>query len=148
IGQVLLGETGRGVVGENLPADDPATQIETPYLQLVMTRLWGEEVAAAPPSDGPRTLRLQTLDRLGGAERIVRTHLDAAMSALPPPERDIAARVFHYLVTPSGTKIAHAPADLADYAQLPQAELEPVLDKLAGSGIRILRPVAPPLGRE
>ena len=31
-------------------------------------------------------------------------------------ERELAARVFHYLVTPSGTKVAHALPDLAEYA--------------------------------
>ena len=41
-------------------------------------RLWDEE-----RSLGSRVLRLQTLERLGGAERIVRTHLDATMGALP-----------------------------------------------------------------
>jgi Tol biopolymer transport system component len=134
-GKLVLGEAGRGVVRGGLAP----TQIETPYLQLVMTRLWDEEVRA-----GSRVLRLETLNRLGGAERIVRTHLDAAMSALPPSEQDTAARVFYHLVTPSGTKIAHTVPDLAEYARLPQAELTPVLDKLSSAAIRVLRPVAPP----
>jgi hypothetical protein len=70
-GEVILGEAGRGVVkGEATEA-----QIETPYLQLVMTRLWDEEMRA-----GSRILRLETMDRLGEAERIVRTHLDAVIS--------------------------------------------------------------------
>ncbi len=98
-GQVILGEAGRGVVkGQAIDA-----HIETPYLQLVMTRLWDEELRA-----GSHILRLETMDRLGGAERIVRTHLDAVMSTLLPNEQEIAASIFHYLVTPSGTKIAHA----------------------------------------
>ena len=85
-------------------AKSAETQIETPYLQLVMTRLWDEEMRA-----GSSTFcGWRRCDRLGGAERIVRTHLDKTMSALPPNEQDIAARVFHYLVTPSGTKIAHS----------------------------------------
>jgi hypothetical protein len=85
-GQVILGAAGRGVVkGQATEA-----QIETPYLQLVMTRLWDEEVRL-----GSSTLRLETLQLLGGAERIVRTHLDAAMRALPPNEQDVAAHVFH-----------------------------------------------------
>ncbi|HYY59158.1 MAG TPA: WD40 repeat domain-containing protein [Pyrinomonadaceae bacterium] len=134
-GQVFLGEAGRGVI----KVESTESQIETPYLQLVMTRLWDEELKA-----GSSVLRLATLERLGGAQRIVRTHLDEAMSALPKNKQDIAAEVFHYLVTPSGTKIAHTVPDLAEYAELTQAELAPVLEELARGDIRILRGVAPP----
>jgi hypothetical protein len=131
-GQVVLGEAGRGMVG----AGPAPTQIETPYLQLVMTRLWEKEMGA-----GSRTLRLETLNRLGGAEQIVKRHLDAALSGLPPREQEATARVFHHLVTPSGTKIAHTVPDLAEYAELAETQVAPVLDKLSGAEIRILRPV-------
>ena len=135
-GQVMLGAAGRGVVdGAN------ESRIETPYLQLVMTRLWDEEAEASPTP----FLRLATLERLGGAERIVRTHLDTTMNTLPPDEQDASARIFRYLVTPSGTKIAHAASDLAEYAQVSQSVLEPILEKLSSTGVRILRPVAPSL---
>src|SRR5262249_32104552 len=50
-------------------------QIEAPFLQLVLTRLWAEESAA-----GSRTLRLETLDRLQGAREIVRGHLEDVMA--------------------------------------------------------------------
>jgi hypothetical protein len=136
-GQVMLGESGGGIV----KGEKAETRIETPYLQLVMTRLWNEEMRT-----GSHVLRLETLNRLGGAERIVKTHLDMTMSALPPNEEDIAARVFHYLVTPSGTKIAHSVRDLAEYAKLPETRLAPVLEKLSGTAIRILCSVAPPAG--
>jgi WD40 repeat protein len=94
-----------------------------------------------------RVLRLETLKRLGGAQKIVRTHLDEAMSELKPDEQDAAATIFRQLVTPSGTKIAHTVPDLADYARLPQDELTPVLEHLSGGDVRILRPVAPPPGQ-
>jgi hypothetical protein len=131
-GQVVLGEAGRGVVGAGLAS----TQIETPYLQLVMTRLWEEEKRAGLP-----TLRLETLNRLGGAEQIVKRHLDAALRGLPPREQEAAAGVFHHLVTPGGTKIAHTVPDLAEYAELAERQVAPVLDKLSGAEVRILRPV-------
>jgi hypothetical protein len=134
-GQVMVGEAGRGVIKR----DAAREQIETPYLQLVMNRLWDEEVRA-----GSHALRLKTLEKMGGAQRIVRTHLDAAMKALTRTDQDIAARVFHYLVTPSGAKIAHTIPDLATYSDLPSAKLLPVMEKLSGSDIRILRGVAPP----
>jgi tetratricopeptide (TPR) repeat protein len=134
-GQITPGDAGRGIV----KSQATKSQIETPYLQLVMTRLWDEEMRHGSP-----ILRLDTLDRLGRAKRIVETHLDEVMSTLPAEEQDIAARVFHYLVTPSGAKIAHTISDLAKYAELPEAQLTHVLEELSGGGDRILRPVAPP----
>ncbi|HYO64096.1 MAG TPA: ATP-binding protein, partial [Pyrinomonadaceae bacterium] len=140
-GQVVLGEAGRGVVKSEGDA-----RVETPFLQMVMTRLWDEETRA-----GSRVLRLETLERLAdadkresGAVRIVRTHLDETMGSLPPDKQGIAAEVFHYLVTPSGTKIAHTVPDLAEYAEVPQQQLRPALEELAHGDVRILRPVTPP----
>lgn len=137
-GQVVIGETGRGVVG-GVGGTSGERRIETPYLQLVMTRLWNEEVAA-----GSAVLRLATLDALGGAERIVRTHLDAAMAALPDEDRETAAKIFRFLVTPSGTKIAHTAVDLALYGEVEEDAVGPILERLCAADVRILRPVAPP----
>jgi WD40 repeat protein len=139
-GRVILGETGEGAVERAEMDEGSATRIETPYLQLVMMRLWDEEQRA-----GSAVLRLETLERLGSAEKIVRTHLDTTMNALPPAEQEVASRVFRYLVTPSGAKIAHTAKDLSEYAGLTPEELTPTLEKLASGDIRILRPVAPPL---
>lgn len=133
-GAVVLGDAGRGQV-----AATQDVRIETPFLQLVMTRLWDEE-----RRQGSRVLRLKTLNDLGGADRIVRTHLDAAMQTLSPAERDLAARIFHHLVTPSGAKIAHTVSDLAVYADAPASEIAPVLERLSRGDVRILRPIAPP----
>jgi len=135
-GQVLLVEGGRGVIeSRSTPTE---AQIEASFLQLVMTRLWDKEMQA-----DSHALRLETLNRLGGAERIVKTHLDVAIGALPAIEQDIAARIFHHLVTPGGTKIAHTASDLANYAKIPKEELAPVLDKLSSADMRILGQVAP-----
>jgi WD40 repeat protein len=109
-------------------------RIEAPYLQLVMQRIWDEERAA-----GSETLRADTLDRLGGAQHIVEEHLAGAMSELTDDQKDVAARLFNHLVTPSGTKIAHDASDLADFAGVSTPEVEPVLDRLADR--RILRSV-------
>ncbi|MFL6207880.1 MAG: hypothetical protein ACJ74W_03480 [Pyrinomonadaceae bacterium] len=134
-GQVVLGERGRGVVGGQSESADEA-RIETPYLQLVMMRLWDEEQRA-----NSRTLRLATLQRLGGAERIVRTHLDAVMRRLPWSQRRVATRVFHYLVTPSGSKIAHTARDLASYSGVGLKHVTPLLQRLAAPDLRLLRSV-------
>jgi hypothetical protein len=134
-GEVTVGHAGRGVI----KAPTTEGQIETPYLQLVMNRLWDENVRA-----GSHTLRLKSLEALGGAQRIVRTHLDAAMKGLTNTEQKVAAQVFHYLVTPSGAKIAHTIPDLASYSELSRERLQPVMERLSSADIRILRGVAPP----
>jgi WD40 repeat protein len=141
-GRVALGQAGGGKVdsSEHEPTNG---RVEAPYLQLVMTRLWSEELAS-----GSRVLRASTLAGCGGAERIVRTRLDDALAALPTAERDVAARVFQYLVTRSGSKIAHTPADLADYSGLPETTVTPVVEHMAGGDIRLLRPVPPPPGQD
>jgi WD40 repeat protein len=128
VGRVVLGGLPRGV------ADTPGAGIEAPYLQLVMQRLWEEEQRRAS-----QVLRRSTLDELGGAQQIVRAHLDEAVAALQPAEQDVAARIFNHLVTPSGTKIAHGVPDLAQYAGVDERELRPVLASLGAD--RILRPL-------
>jgi WD40 repeat protein len=128
VGRVLAGDDGRGP-----DVEAGSDQVEAPYLQLVMERLWDAEERR-----GSRVLRLQTLEELGGAQAIVRAHLGEAVGALAPGERDVAARIFNHLVTPSGTKIAHGPGDLAEYAGVTEEELRPVLESLGAS--RILRP--------
>ena len=138
IGRVIPRATGRGVVDQEASPAFTSHRIETPYLQLVLTRLWLEEVAA-----DSFTLRAETLRRLGGAQEIVHAHLDEALRALTPRQRDVAAGIFHHLVTPSGTKIAHTTPDLADYAQLPEAEVASVIAELSRGDVRILRPVPP-----
>ena len=97
-----------------------------------MQRLWDEERAG-----GSNALQVTTLERLGGARHIVEEHLQGAMAELTPEQKDVAARLFSHLVTPSGTKIAHEVSDLADFGRVPEEELEPVLAKLADR--RILR---------
>jgi WD40 repeat protein len=137
-GRVVLGATGQGAVDEAAGRDHHDRRVETPFLQLVMTQLWTTEAAA-----GSHVLRAATLGRLGGAKEIVRSHLDQAMQALGPDERDVAARIFHYLVAPSGSKVAFTAADLAGWAELPEARIEPLLERLSLSDTRVVRPVGP-----
>jgi WD40 repeat protein len=122
-------------------ASDDRGDIETPYLQLVLTRLWDQEQRA----NGSSSLRQSTLDELGGAQTIVQTHLDNVMAGLSPAQVDVAAAVFHHLITPSGTKIALAAEDLAEFAGLPVSAVQDLLNTLSGSR-RILRPVPPAVG--
>jgi WD40 repeat protein len=131
------GEDGQGNGAE------PDERIETTYLQLVMRRLWEEETGA-----GSRVLRLQTLQRLGGAQAIIGSHLDRAMASgadggagLSEDQRRIAAAIFRFLVTSGGTKIALTAKDLSDLSDLSAAEIDPVLQHLSSPGLHILRPV-------
>jgi hypothetical protein len=143
VGKVVLASVGRGATDDPGQQDARDPPIETPYLQMVLTRLWAEEAA-----EGSRRLRLATLEALGGPQRIVRAHLDEALDRLPAEQREVAARVFHHLVTATGTKIAHSATDLADYTGLPEDQVRAVLDRLSAPDTRILRTVAAPSGQD
>ncbi len=110
-GALIGAQRGRG----STKATRARARIETPYLQVVMQRLW--EVERETGSD---VLRLSTLEELGGPARIVGDHLERALDTLSTPQKEIAARVFNHLVTPSGTKIAHGTHDLAGWVSAPQ----------------------------
>jgi WD40 repeat protein len=138
---------GRLVLGHGVPdgaisggrSASTSEEVEAPFLQLVMTRLWELEYG-----QGSRVLRKATLDDLGGAETIVRTHLDSALAGLSDEELEAATDIFHDLVTPSGAKIAHTAADLETMTARPQDTVAAVLEKLDAA--RVLRPVAPAPG--
>ena len=138
-GRVAIAGAGKGRLGMAGDGHSSEDRVETPYLQLVLTRLWQEETAA-----GSRELRASTLERLGGAGHIVATHLDAALDALTEEERKAAAAIFQFLVTPSGTKIALSLDDLAHYAKRQPEQIQPLLVRLSSGENRILVPVAPP----
>ena len=127
-GRIELGPGGIGVVEQN--------------------RVAARHRGAVPPARdaapmgrrarrGSTTLRAETLDSLGGAGQIVADHLERAIEALTPAQREIAARLFDHLVTPSGTKIAHEAPDLAKFAGAAEDEVKPVVATLARH--RILR---------
>jgi WD40 repeat protein len=130
-GKVEVGQAGRG----STPDGEATARIETAYLQLVMYRLWDAEL-----STGSHVLRLETLSRLGGAEQIVRDHVEEALTGLTAEEKDLAARMLDHLVTPSGAKIAHEVVDLARYADASETDVLPVLVTLGNE--RILRSVS------
>jgi WD40 repeat protein len=125
-GRVELGASGRGIaVGSG-----DENRVEAPYLQLVLARLWEVE-----HERGSRTLRLATLRELGGAAQIVQDHLERAMAELSAREKGAAAEMYNFLVTPSGSKIAHGVRDLAGYAQVDEVEAEEVLRRLTAERI-------------
>jgi WD40 repeat protein len=115
--------------------------IETPYLQLVLTRLWEQE-----HSHDSGTLRRNTLDKLGGAQTIVQSHLDTVIAGLSADQVDVAAAVLRFLVTPSGSKIALTAGALADWSGQPVEPVQDLLETLSSGERRILRPVPPASG--
>ena len=129
---------------ENLPKQE--WRIKASYLQLVMESLWEEEM-----KEDSQCLRLQTFNKLGKvqgiADRHIKNRLDSPL--LSPREQDMAASIFHYLVTPSGGKLALSAIDLAGYAKsdplglddMDNYELTLLLNKLTQWKFRILRPV-------
>jgi hypothetical protein len=139
LGQIVIGPAGAGgiTVGSSATGDD-LTRFEMPFLQLVLTRLWEEEMRV-----GSRMLRLETLERLGGALRIVSTNLDSTMARLAPSDQQVASDVFRMMVTPSGAKIAYTAQDLASLTEHPLEVVQRVLKALTDQ--RLLRPIAPPI---
>lgn len=115
--------------------------IELAFLQLVMRRLWEADVTGDTP-----VLQCSTLHELGGTDAIVAGHLDAQMDSLTREQRDTAAAMFGYLVTPSGAKIRYTAQDLAGYAQRPAAAVGDVLNALSRPDLRIIRRVPAPSG--
>lgn len=132
IGCVTAGaQTGKGVVSDS-------ARVETPFLQMVLMKVWDAERAAKSG-----IMRAATLDRLGGAQEIVRDHVDSFMATLPAAEREASSCIFDRLVTPSGSKIAYNAADLREFAGEQGASIPPLLERLSDRNVRILRAVAP-----
>jgi WD40 repeat protein len=131
-GRLRDGNGGSGGASED--------EVETPFLQLVMTRLWDCERAR-----GSQVLQRATLDdELGGAEAIVRNHVDRALSGLAGTELETATDIFHDLVTPSGVKVAHTAADLAQMTAHSEDSVTAVLRRLYDE--RLVRAVDPAPG--
>lgn len=136
-GQVMLDRGGAAAPNDENERDK--TLVEAPFLQLVMDRLWDEE-----KKQGSRELRLQTLERLGGAQTIIQSHLEQKLQDLTPQQRESAARIFRHLVTRTGVKIMHTIEDLASESGLTRDQVAEVVDRLSSPGFRILRQVPPP----
>ncbi|MEA2443151.1 MAG: hypothetical protein QOJ12_443, partial [Thermoleophilales bacterium] len=146
--RTLLGDAraSGGAEGDAAAADGAPREhgVETPYLQLVIDRLW-----EATRAKGERLLTDATLTELGGPAEIVRGHLERAMEGLTPDDQDIAADSFRFLVTSSKTKVAQRVSDLADWTGHDEGDVSRVLERLSsGYRYRILRPLPPPPGED
>lgn len=145
IRQVRLGKVNMGQ-NDNIRAENKIKQdaikterIETAFLQLVMTRLWD-----AKATQDTHIISNNTLKKLGGAENIVRSHLDTVLNDFDnEKKKELCSILFDRFVTPSGTKIALHENDLANYAGDLRYYLPDVLDTLIKK--RILRCIPAPL---
>jgi WD40 repeat protein len=135
-GRVHVDATSHGSGASSPTPTGSTARVETPFLQLVLTRLWEEEKDSASVS-----LRESTLLRLGGAQAIVRQHLDRVIVQFDGSERAALAAALEYLVTPSGTKIAHSASDLAALTAVDLRLMTSVLRRLCEGDRRILRQV-------
>ena len=136
----VKGSNGLGITQESRA--ELEKQIETSYLQLVMDYLWKEEIE----NKHTNSLKLKTLVDMGGAKKIVSDHLNRRMKLLREKEGEASvlalAKIFQYLVTPSGSKIAYPLKDLIEPTGWSEKQLSNLLEKLASSNYRLLRPIS------
>lgn len=128
-GNVDIAGEGRGAYAGAVTHDDRA-RVETPFLQMILLRLWEAEDA-----DASNTMRLETFRRLGGARKIVHAYVDGTMRALSGMQQETAASLFDRLVTPSGCKIALRSDDLQNFAGERAGEVPALLHTLAAKSI-------------
>ena len=111
-----------------------AAGVETTYLQLILKRLWQQDIE----TDHGYRLKHSTLaDTLGGPKAIVRRHLDETLRNLPPATQSTCAALMRFIVSPGGTKIALGVTELSQYAEVPENKARAALNDLAT--LRILR---------
>ena len=138
VGQLKEVEAG---VGKGA-VDAQARDIELPYLQLALTKIW-----EAAGDAGAKRLDAGILQRRS-VRQIVRDHVDEVLGALAPEDQALCARMFDRVVTPSGAKIAMKAADLAVLAGAGReaARVQRILDDLSRPHSRIFTPVPDPEG--
>ena len=94
LGQVRVGDAA----GLSPSAAAGVKRVESSFLQLVMARVWRRELEKKSNRLTARTLSKD----LGGAERIVRDHVETRIARLRRKQQDGAAEVLGYLVTSGG----------------------------------------------
>src|SRR5262245_23017447 len=117
--QSLIGKALQDLLAQSGPSQPSpglrdGQRIETPVLQMLLTRLWQEERNNNSPK-----LQAATLKRLGGAEKVVASYFGDVIKGLSEAERDLAAGIFLHLVTSTGSKQAQTPGTLANRAKRP-----------------------------
>ncbi len=142
VSQVVKGGNGLGIPEQ--ARAELGKQIEAPYLQLVMEYLWKEEIE----KNHAYSLKLKTLFDKGGVKKIISDHLSRQMKLLRKEEGEDSvvalAKIFQYLVTPSGSKIAYPLKDLIEPTGWDEKKLRTLLEKLVSGKLRLLRRISQP----
>jgi hypothetical protein len=122
---------------------DLRTGVETGYLQLVLQRIWADE-----RTQQSRVMKLETLQSLGGAKKIIQSRLDQVMETLERPQRDVLADAFRGLVTSTGRKIPLTTKEISGITEASPEELEPLLLQLDKERVLRTVPASDPGGDE
>jgi len=134
---------GQVVSQISAPYGEEQQSVQAAYLQLVMTRWWEREI-----ENNSKTMRIETLQELGGVRTIVERYLEDTLSTLSIEEKEIVAEAFRYMVTPTGRKIAQTISDLINnlsgFTPVTNMRLEAILSGLQSA--RLLSKVPPPRG--
>ena len=109
----------------------------TAYLQLILKRLWDEEMLR-----DSRELRHTTLQELGGPDEIVMSHLDSALSGLSRREKEAVGEILRALVTADGQRKSLTTEQLASPRGAGGEAVEAIIGRLDDTGARIIRSVA------
>jgi hypothetical protein len=139
VGEQFEFAEGQAKVNSAASQDGVASyEAETPYLQLVLLRLWEH-----PQTQSSKILGMQTLENLGGVENIVKTHLDEKFSMFSRAEQDLISKFIHFTVTRDGAKFPCDAATLAEWANIPESEkaIGDILDRLSSQDCRIFKRV-------
>lgn len=144
VGKVKFESQGQAHVKQVVTSDAATTgsnayQLEAPYLQLVMMRLWKDD-----STQKQRRLTSETLNKkLGGVQKIVETHLEEVMSRFNAADQELTAEFIHFTVTRSGAKVSSNADDLADWADLPtrKEDIKRILHQLSEGKTHVLKSV-------
>jgi WD40 repeat protein len=106
--------------------------VQTPDLQVVMTRLWERM-----KEQGPRRVLGQHLLTEGNntAREIINADLGQRLGKLSLQEQGAAAKLFPHLISTLDTKVSHTAQDIADLSDLNLNEVSPLLPRLTTLGI-------------
>lgn len=123
-------------------------RVQAPYIQLVMSTLWKKEVQVLKSS----SLTVKTFMNIGGAKSIIKQYFFRQLESLKKQKGAwilaATSKLFYYLITPSGTKIAYPENDLIENLKtdtgLTEKKIRDLITSFSSNKIRILRPIESP----
>lgn len=115
--------------------------VEASILQLALDQIWKKEKRT-----DSNIMRLNTLREMGEVKRIIEGHINEKLKNLTSRQRQLCAKLFDRIVTPSGRKLAYSRADLSKTLDVDRNELDDLLRILALGESRILRTLPPAAG--